>query len=239
MLDAKFALSLGARITIYNASSFHRRIVDPLQQFPLVLLQFASGNSEKITELATSLLAAKRLHVTACKFRDLFRSELEELKKKPVLKHDRLGILIEGLTKFGEADVRDSERTNKAIKLQETRCPNIGCDLLSSRVVLKHFMGETCEGAGLQKKKWSLFRGVAEKLKNMCLSGWQDKSEVMNRPDRWTPPSPHSSLPSLEMVKKDRCLNPKNKICKQTFLTLNAFFLLRDVLKIILYLSGI
>ena len=77
-------------------------------------------------QLATRLLTENSLHTTASKFRDLFRTELGELQQTGVLADSRLGSMVHGLTIFGKADVRDSERTNKSVKLQETRSPNIG-----------------------------------------------------------------------------------------------------------------
>lgn len=188
---------------IYNASAFHRRLVEPVERFPLLLLRLDCGIPSVVKEIATELLNAPFLPITARKVRDLFKVEVTELSRTGVLKNDGLGSLIRGLTMFSTADVRDSERTNKAIKLQETRSPNIGCDLLSSRVCLKHFLGQQGEGAGLQGKRWSLFRPVAEKLKNTCLAGWEAKDEVMSNPERWSPPLAPANLPSLESVKQD------------------------------------
>ena len=44
--DGAFAMSLGARTVLYNASAFQRRIVEPLGRFPLLLLQFGCGDQE-------------------------------------------------------------------------------------------------------------------------------------------------------------------------------------------------
>ena len=132
--DGAFAMSLGAKTVLYNASAFQRRIVQPLERFPLLLLKFGCGDRRVCKQLATRLLTEDSLHTTASKFRDLFRTELGELQQTGVLADDRLGSMVHGLTIFGKADVRDSERTNKSVKLQETRSPNIGHDLLSSRV---------------------------------------------------------------------------------------------------------
>ena len=76
------------------------------------------------------------------------------------------------------------------------RSPNIGHDLLSSRVGLKFYMSESCAGAGKQGKRWSVFKPVAESLKNLCLSGWESKDEVMSVPDRYAPPEAPSDIPT-------------------------------------------
>ena len=201
--DKAFAMSLAAKIILYNASSFDRRLVQAVQEFPLRLLQFCDPSKAK--DLASTLLQHERLEVNTKKFKQLFLTELIQVQSSGVLPC-RLREFVSGLKKFWAADVRDAERTNKCVGMIQSRCPNIGPDLLSSRVNLKFYLGGTCAGAGLQGKRWSLFKPVAEGLKHLCLSGWNGKEEVMSNPERFTPPRRPENLPDMDYVKKDRGL---------------------------------
>ena len=77
----------------------------------------------------------------------------------------KLEAFVKRIARFQQADVRDSERTNKTISLLVDRAPNIG----DSHVMLKHFLGETDAGHGLQGARWSKFKPVAEGLKKLRL----------------------------------------------------------------------
>ena len=125
--------------------------------------------------LATELLSAQAssLETTTRKFRERFDADLHAAANAAQDQPDltpKLRLFIEGLATFWRADARDSERNNKTISMLRERGPNIGDDLLSSRVVLKHHMGETNAGAGLQGRKFSDFRPVAEGLKQLRLA---------------------------------------------------------------------
>ena len=112
-------------------------------------------------------------------------------------------VLHPGLISCAQTTSEDCERTNKMVSMLAERSPNISDDLLSSRVGLKFYMSESCAGAGKQGKRWSIFKPVAESLKNLCLSGWDTKDEIMNLPNRFAPPTAPPNAPPLEFVKQE------------------------------------
>ena len=89
------------------------------------------------------------------------------------------------------------------VSMLQERAPNIGDDLLSSRVCLKFFMSECCAGQGLQGKRWSLFKPVAEALKNLCLSGWETKEEISGVAGRFAPPEKPENIPGLAEMNRE------------------------------------
>lgn len=200
--DAQFIFSLAGKMVIFNASSFYRRIVEPTQRFPLRLLNLASEESSRVMEVSNSLLQGQQdLEMNALKVRNTFYEELIAASSSGKLP-SKLKLFADGLKTFWYADVRDCERTNKTISLLLERCPNVGNDLLSSRVGLGFYMGETCAGEALQGKKWSLFQPVAAALRNLCLAGWDAKDEIMGNPFRWSPPMAPENLPPPEETKR-------------------------------------
>ena len=171
--DRDFVTTAATCMVLTNASAFHRRVVLPLEQWPVLILRFAKYPPELAVDaraqLAGSLLDAseKRIDINAVKFRKFFQKDLDKVRATGMLTH-KLATFLNGLKTFYRADVRDCEKTNKVVSLLLERCPRIGDDLLSSRVCLKHYLGETGAGAGFQHKKFSDFRPVAEGLKNRC-----------------------------------------------------------------------
>ena len=168
--DREFVAAMATSMVLLHASAFERRVVLPLQQWPLLILRFAQHPAHLCVDarksLAHALLIAAPgdIDVNSRKFRDAFRHDLRHVQDHGMVP-DRLSKFLNGLKSFYRADVRDCEKTNKVISLLLERCPRIGDDLLSSRVALKHYLGETGAGAGFQHKKWSDFRPVAEGLK--------------------------------------------------------------------------
>ena len=168
--DREFVAATATSMVLLHASAFERRVVLPLQQWPLLILRFAQHPAHLCVDarksLAHALLIAAPgdIDVNSRKFRDAFRHDLRHVQDHGMVP-DRLSKYLNGLKSFYRADVRDCEKTNKVISLLLERCPRIGDDLLSSRVALKHYLGETGAGAGFQHKKWSDFRPVAEGLK--------------------------------------------------------------------------
>ena len=69
--DREFAMSLTVRLLLHNASAFHRRIVWPVGEFPLRLLQFA--DLSQVRRLAKLLLEKSNLEKNAANFRLSFR----------------------------------------------------------------------------------------------------------------------------------------------------------------------
>ncbi|CAE7303869.1 unnamed protein product [Symbiodinium sp. KB8] len=156
--DMEFVATAATSMVLLHASAFERRVVLPLQQWPLLILRFSQHPAHLCVdarkELARTLLEAAPgdLDVNSRKFRDMFRHDLRHVQDHGMVP-DRLCKFLNGLKSFYRADVRDCEKTNKVISLLLERCPRIGDDLLSSRVVLKHYLGETGAGAGFQHKK--------------------------------------------------------------------------------------
>ena len=78
--DAQFLLSLAAKILVNYASSFRRRVIQPVESFPLRLLKFANKSSEVLKSLADELLDShsSTLDHSALKFREAFFCEWTE-----------------------------------------------------------------------------------------------------------------------------------------------------------------
>eukprot|EP00969_Alexandrium_andersonii_P179883 7950977-Alexandrium_andersonii.AAC.1 len=62
-----------------------------------------------------------------------------------------------------KCDARECERVNKAIGLQGDRSPNISLELLSSRVQMKHYLGQalTNDAGANAPARWGEKRLVA------------------------------------------------------------------------------
>ena len=156
-----------------------------MAEWLLCLLQLK--RPKKRVHLAATILTADTLEATTRKFNNLFvfQPELREVamngnkyRNSSARLPPKLEAFVKRIARLQQADVRDSERTNKTISLLVDRAPNIGDNLLSSRVTLKHFLGETDASHGLQGARWSKFKPVAEGLKNLRLlngggrAGW-------------------------------------------------------------------
>ena len=138
-----------------------------MAEWPLCLLQLKCP--KKRVHLAANILTADTLEATTRKFKNLWAAwgGNDKYRNSSVGLPPKLEAFVKRIARFQQADVRDSERTNKTISLLVDRAPNIG----DSHVMLKHFLGETDAGHGLQGARWSKFKPVAEGLKKLRL-GW-------------------------------------------------------------------
>ena len=139
------------------------------------------------------------LDINAIKLKRKYSFDLEFGAKTGQLT-SRLDIVLCGIKIHWRADVADNERINKTIALLRERSPNISDDLQSSRVALKHYLGETVAGEGLDKHKWSSYKAACQKLQNICMAAWDGKEEVMSPQDRFAPPSKPQGIPSADNV---------------------------------------
>ena len=191
--EADWAADLATRLILVHASGLHRRVIEQCSSFPLLLLKLvASQPSFKCDDRArvASLILEtpeKALEANALKLRKLYPQHLKVAAATGLLPPE-LWYVLSGVRSMFKSDVREMERINKIIKLQEERAPRITTDLLSARVGLKHFLGEGGEGKGLQRTKWSTFKVVAQKLQNTCVSCWDSKSDILMNETRFTPP---------------------------------------------------
>ena len=105
--DAQFLLSLAAKILVNYASSFRRRVIQPVESFPLRLLKFANKSSEVLKSLADELLDShsSTLDHSALKFREAFESDLKCVSQNGTLP-PRVATFVSGLKQHWRADVR-------------------------------------------------------------------------------------------------------------------------------------
>ena len=181
------------QLVLTHASQYHRRVVSVLNQFPFVLLKMTKSARDKVCEerkaIANRLMSTdeSKLETSTLKFRRLFSSDCLHAASTGLLTH-RLEVALGGLRHMMRSDVRESERVNKQIKLILERSPSATCDLLSSRVALKYYLGQANVGSGHTRAKWSSYKPIAQKLQNDCLAGWDSKEQLSSRADRFAPP---------------------------------------------------
>ena len=198
---------------LHNAAGFERRVVEPLQQWPHRLLWLAASPPDmsctKRVEIATELLQTddRDLEINALKFRNRFSSALQFMQKTGECT-TRVYWLLRSVSMTWKPDVRENERLNKMVGLLQDRCPSAGLDPRSARVSLKYLLGEAGEGTNKSNAKWSVFRPVAEKVRQQCLQVWDDVCDIQSNPDRWMPNKKADVLPSDEIQKKYQKLKP-------------------------------
>ena len=198
---------------LHNAAGFDRRVVQPLRQWPHRLLWLVASPPDvscaRRVEIATELLQTddRELEVNALKFRKRFLPALQFMKQTGECTM-RVYWLLRSVSMTWKPDVRENERLNKMVGLLQDRCPSAGLDLRSARVALKYLMGEAGEGTNKSKAKWSVFRPVAEKVRQQCLQVWDDVCNIQSDPDRWMPNKKADVLPSDEIQKKYQKLKP-------------------------------
>ncbi len=119
-------------------------------------------------------------------------------------------------------DTEMNEEYNSLIKIQVTRCPNIGLPLVSHRVSIKKTLGIGGGGGGdtaanPQTVKWSHVRPRARAILDQCMSVLDEIPRVQANPSRWESPKPaeDASMPDIPFAAK--CiLNPDLRLSGQT-----------------------
>lgn len=135
-------------------------MVSVLSQFPFALLRLTKSASDEVCEerkaVAHRLMTTdeSKLETSTLKFRLQFSSDCLHAACTGLLTH-RLEVALGRLRHMMRSDVRESERVNKQMKLILQRSPGASCDLLSSRVALKYYLGQANAGSGHTRAKWS------------------------------------------------------------------------------------
>lgn len=191
--DRRFLCVVAGRMLLHNASGFERRVVWPLTQFPMKLLLLVRAPADVFCivrrRVAEEIIGTddKELEINAKKIKHRFGKSLQIAATDGVLP-SRLFWLVKGIGIMMKSDVRENERLNKMQGLVAERCPSASVELQSSRLQLKYLLGESGEGAGhAASHRWSQFRPVAEKVRQLCLQSWEGLIDVQSEPTRFAP----------------------------------------------------
>ena len=126
-----------------------------------MLLCMLAGVAEEVLQLTSCD------HATAA-IRSLCRSELIALSRSGVFDRKResggslLWAILTMIARHFYVETQSVEGLNSIVKLIGRRCPNISLELLSSRLTIKHSIGQA-DGATGCGKKWSKVKAVAER----------------------------------------------------------------------------
>ena len=209
-------------VLLQHASSFARRVVEPIAAFPFRLLLLAkSPNAINCTEraqVARQILETPLadLEINTRKVKQMYLRDLKVAATDGVLT-GALQLSIRAVARHWECDTRECERINKMLNLFTDRAPTASFELQSSRACLKHFLGEAGNpGVTKKKHKWSQYKPTACNLMQMCLNSWGDR-KVQENIHRWSSPELPLGLPiDKEMTKiyDGLIATPKNSVVK-------------------------
>ena len=191
--DLQFLLSLKARMLLHNAAQFERRVTGTLRQYPFKLLWLVFTPADEPCDIrkhiAKEILETEKgnLEINARKLLHLFPHEFQIAAQSGILPSQQLYWMLWASSLIWKSDVRANEGLNKYISLLDERSPNASVDLKSSRLSLRYLLGEHGFGKGASRCKWSLFKPVAEKVREQCLKCWDDVVGVQANPFRWKP----------------------------------------------------
>lgn len=185
--DALFTWNFFAALTIQNACSFDRRVVQPVMGFPSRILVMGKVRfdlpCQSRKETAEDLLAAnaESLDISSRKILHAFRQDITQAAQD-----GRIGvtfyITLQALRRLWKCDVRENERLNKMLKLFGDRAPNSSLVLVSSRISLKYQLGSTVAAAAEKQtsKRWSVMKPLTELAFEKILDHWDDSFDVMS-----------------------------------------------------------
>ncbi len=198
-------MTLAAVEILHCASQFDRRVHQTTRTYPLKILLLVQSHPNQECNvrktLANEILDSNdaELNVVALKVKHLYTQDLLLAARTGRLGNCLAAALME-IRRVWQPDVRECERINKGLTLLSSRSPNSSSELVSARTMIKHYLGSAVRGKDLtesQKKKWSTFKPVASDLMQLCLASWDDKEQILSKPDRWTTPKP-STAPSAK-----------------------------------------
>ncbi len=213
--DRQFITALSAAMLFHNASSFERRILCPLNSFPLKLMKMGRIRHDlKCSErrlVAQEVLAnVSKLDLSTRKMVSYFREDFELAAATGYIGL-KLFVTIRAIRRLWRADVRENERLNKMLTLFGDRAPSSTLELISSRLTLKYALGvaravllhlQSKKSANRTDLKWSAIRPLATAVANSCLESWDEAGPVMSADARWDAPEIPSYVPTKEMVKQ-------------------------------------
>lgn len=139
--------------------------------------------------------ADEDLETNARKLKHLFPIDLAQAADAGTL-GTNLDETLRGVRRIWMADVREQERVNKQIGIQADRSPNIGLDLLSARLDIKHYLGSALspvDGRAVTQN-WSATRPIATCLMQTCLRHADGIKDVLHDAKRWCAPVADATL---------------------------------------------
>ena len=221
--DSAWLCRLIFSVLLQHASSYSRRVLEPLSKFPYRLLLLTKSPDDVVCSLrksvATEILttADTDLEINARKAKQLFRDELQFAESKGLLVGS-LRVSIRGVSSHWQADTRECERINKLLNLLTERSPGISYELQSARACIKHFLGEAGNpGAGDVRRKWTEFKPIAKKLLQTCLNSWAERRDVQDNCKRWSAPTLPTDLKDEKSMSKQfdlLVLNTKQTVAR-------------------------
>eukprot|EP00435_Cladocopium_sp_Y103_P047688 s1306_g14.t1 len=162
-------------------------------------------------EVADQVLSLKdaELEINTRKMRQRHLDAFKLAATEGVLS-SKLFWLLKGISIMFKSDNRESERLNKQVTLMAERCPTATLELKSARLSLKYMLGHAGEGSTVKPScKWSDIRPVAEKVRDLCLKGWDSLIDVQSDPFRFAPTQAAADcLPSSKVLYMQSRLNP-------------------------------
>ena len=206
--DAEWLIAYASRLNLLFISEFDRRIWQPCNKLPLLILKLAksAGNTECATRLEVVTLITdtpdRHLEITGRKLKILFPKDLELIKStRGCMPACRLSVSIDGVKRLWKADVRKCEEMNKGFKLFNERVPNGSDALRSARGMFKHYLGSSSGISDSRRgRRQSKFRPVVLSLVDACAECWDDKDAILQDEDRFKPPVAAKNLPSSSRV---------------------------------------
>lgn len=206
--ETRFVWKVFALLLFQSASSFTRRVVDPLHSLPYIILSMGRTRhdlpDEKRKHIAQMVLGTPlgQLDINTLKVRKMFQQDLELASRT-----GKLGVAlfaaIKTMRRLWKAEVRENERLNKQLKLFGERAPNSSLDLITARLSLKFRLGT----AGLRQEElessrprnWARVRSMAANVFDTCLNHWMEaQSEVLSEERRFEDPGVPDWTPSKE-----------------------------------------
>ena len=209
--EASWLTSLIAIEILHCASQYERRIHQATSAYPFKILLLVKSRPTKPCrirqQIASEILRSddKKLHHVPRKMKHLYGPDLAVAVESGTLGF-RLACALMEIRRVWKSDVRDCERINKLLTCISERCPNANLELLSARATIKHHLGSTVAGPETHRKKWSTLKPVATDLLNQCIAAWDDKTDVISNPDRWSCPDPVPAMSSQEFLFFCRCV---------------------------------
>ena len=207
---------IALRLLLLHWAAFRRRIIRPLQQYPLKLFWLIKAPPKqfcaKRKRVAAELLGMdiKKLDTSTQKIRLLCEQGLICVRDSgmfpdvPSTSGSFLYGLLKGLARMMPADTQAVEGINSVVKLVGRRCPNISLELLASRLIIKRAISE--DGSMRRQKKWSLIKSTAESLLQSIVGYNTAALAILSCETRFSTPPPAPLDSGADGVQRQPCL---------------------------------
>ena len=191
---------IALRLLLLHWAAFRRRIIRPLQQYPMKLFWLIKSHPKRYCkrrqQVAQELLEldAHQLDAATRKIRELCCRELQHLRITGVFPDvsspsgSFLYAFLKGLARMLPADTQAIEGINSLIKLMGRRAPNMSLELMSSRLAIRRALSEDHSMA--RKKKWSAIKSTVEGLLQAIVGFKTASLAILSNDNRWSIPVP-------------------------------------------------